>query len=55
MTMGQLIECLLGKVCALTGNLGDGTPFRGTSVETIADALQAQGFSRYGKEKMYSG
>lgn len=55
MTMGQLIECLLGKVCALTGNLGDGTPFRGTSVETIADALQAQGFSRYGKEPMYSG
>ena len=55
MTIGQLMECLLGKVCALKGCFGDGTPFRGTSAEDIADELERQGFSRDGKEQLYSG
>ena len=27
MTIAQLIECILGKVCCETGNIGDGTAF----------------------------
>ena len=55
MTIAQLLECVLGKACALRGQHGDGTPFRGTSAEAICDALEAEGFRRDGKETMYSG
>ena len=55
MTIAQLMECVLGKACALAGRFGDGTPFRGTSAEDIASALEAQGFRKDGKEIMYSG
>ena len=55
MTIGQLMECLLGKACSLKGARGDGTPFTGVSAETIADALEQEGFRRDGKEVMYSG
>lgn len=55
MTIAQLLESVLGKACAIRGQFGDGTPFRGTSAEHIADALEAEGFRRDGKEVMYSG
>jgi len=55
MTIGHLIECLLGKTCALEGKYGDGTPFNSISVETIAEALKQHGYSKYGSEQMYSG
>ena len=55
MTIGHLIEWLLGKTCALEGKYGDGTPFNSISVETIAEALKEHGYSKYGSEQMYSG
>ena len=55
MTIGQLMECLLSKVSAQTMEIGDGTPFRGVSIECIADNLQTQGYQRYGNEKLYNG
>ena len=55
MTIGHLIECLLGKTCALKGKYGDGTPFNNVSVETIASALKECGYNKYGSEQMYSG
>jgi DNA-directed RNA polymerase beta subunit len=55
MTIGQLFECLLGKVAAGTGYEGDGTPFSGLSVEQIADALHKTGYQRQGYERMYCG
>jgi len=56
MTIGQLIECLLGKVSSLDGNEGDATPFMdGVNVELFAQKLHARGYQKYGNEKMYSG
>ena len=55
MTIGQLVETLMGKAAALTGKIGDGTPFNGTSVEDIGDLLESLGMQRHGGEVMYSG
>lgn len=54
MTIGMLVEMLLGRECATSGNLGDGTPFRGTSVQHIADELERHGVSRYSTDTMYN-
>lgn len=55
MTIGHLIEALLGKVSALVGEEGDGTPFSDITVEEISEQLQAQGYQRHGLETMYNG
>ena len=55
MTIGELIEGVLGKSAALLGKRGDGTAFRGTSAEDIAETLHSLGFHRGGKEQLYDG
>lgn len=55
MTLGQLIECLLGKVCAIKGVYGDATPFSGVDIEKINKELVAAGFEEYGNDTMYNG
>lgn len=55
MTVGHLIECLLGKVAVLAGREGDATPFSGLKVEEIAEALESYGFAGDGTETMYNG
>ncbi|KAL0215715.1 hypothetical protein P9112_007899 [Eukaryota sp. TZLM1-RC] len=56
MTIGQLIECLLGKVSALTGREGDATPFEPTyTVQSIAENLHAAGYQRHGNEVLHNG
>jgi DNA-directed RNA polymerase II subunit RPB2 len=55
MTMAQLIESLLGKVCCLRGEDGDGTPFNGTRVEDIAARLAQHGFESRGNEQLHNG
>jgi len=55
MTIAQLIECLLGKCCAIYGGFGDGTPFNGTSVHDIADRLKEVGYEEHGNEILYNG
>lgn len=55
MTLGQLMECLLGKLCSITCEVGDATAFGDTSVEDVSDALRAEGFDGMGNETMYSG
>lgn len=55
MTIGQLVETLMGKAAALTGKIGDGTPFNDISVDDIGDLLASLGMQRHGGEVMYSG
>jgi len=53
MTVGHLLDTLMGKACAAEGAFGDGTPYAGTDLEALGDALEARGFSRLGDEVAY--
>ena len=55
MTIGHLLECLLSKVSALEGLIGDGTPFCDLKIETIAQRLEKFQFNKYGWETMFNG
>ena len=55
MTIGQLMECLLGKLCTIQGEIGDGTPFRGTSINQISAELEKYGYDSLGNETLYNG
>lgn len=55
MTIGQLIECLLGKVSAINGTEGDATPFTEVTVEEIASKLLEAGYQSHGWELMHNG
>ncbi|AYV85569.1 MAG: intein-containing dna-directed rna polymerase subunit 2 [Satyrvirus sp.] len=55
MTIGQLIECLMAKVCAIKGVYGDATPFTGVDIEQINKELVDAGYEEWGNETMYNG
>jgi len=55
MTIGQIIECVLGKVVANKGTEADGTPFGGLDIESVKDELEKLGYNRNGTEEMYNG
>ncbi|CAN1221821.1 DNA-directed RNA polymerase II subunit RPB2 [Linum grandiflorum] len=60
MTIGQLIECLMGKVAAHMGKEGDATPFTDvtfwvTQVDNISKVLHKCGYQMRGFETMYNG
>jgi len=55
MTIGQLMECLLGKLCCVEGKQGDATPFRGASIHQIGDELEKYGYDRLGNETLFNG
>ena len=58
MTISQLIECALGKVCCEEGTFGDATPFSSNSTkiaEDVCNRLEACGFQKHGYETMYNG
>ena len=41
MTIAQLLECILGKVCSLYGNFGDATTFNKINVDDLTTILQS--------------
>lgn len=53
MTIGQLMETLMGKACAMWGTYGDSTPFTSCQVEDIANLLEQTGMEKYGNEILY--
>ena len=56
MTIGQLIECILGKSCTILGAEGDSTPFTNMDPKKISDILSNEcGFEPYGNEVLYNG
>ena len=55
MTVGQLIESLLGKLCCLEGKIGNGTPFNNLRPEQIGEELKRFGFQSRGCELMFNG
>jgi DNA-directed RNA polymerase II subunit RPB2 len=54
MTIGQLMECIMGKACTAIGTTGDATPFTELTIEDIAKALDKTGIERYGNEILYN-
>lgn len=57
MTMGQLMEQIMGKVGVKIGSHVDGTAFmnEGTPAKAAGDLLEVLGFERYGNEMLYNG
>jgi len=55
MTIAQLMETMFGKVCAETGNLGDGTPYSHLKIEDLKEHMLKLGMHSYGNELLYNG
>ena len=57
MTIGQLVECLLGKTCAMFGGFGDCTAFinKGSKIKVFGELLLHQGYHSSGNEILYNG
>jgi DNA-directed RNA polymerase II subunit RPB2 len=58
MTVNQLLECILGKVCCAKGEYGDATPFTSSSTniaEKLCNDLGMCGMDKHGLETMYNG
>jgi len=55
MTIGQLMECILGKASATLGGYSDCTPFNKVPYDKICSILEANGLNYTGDEILYSG
>ena len=55
MTIAQLLECIVGKSCAIGGYMGDGTAFNHNDVNSISQGLESLGFQGQGNEVLYNG
>jgi DNA-directed RNA polymerase beta subunit len=57
MTIGQIVESLFGKVCALYGAYGDCTAFqvKGSNSNVYGPLLTKQGFHSSGNQLLYNG
>ncbi len=55
MTVAQLLECLLGKTCSLSGYNGDSTAFNEKNTNNISKILENLGFEGKCNEVLYNG
>lgn len=55
MTIGQIIECLVGKNACLRRMQADGTPFEDRDIEDVKKQLEELGYNQNGVEEMYNG
>ena len=57
MTIGQLLETLMGKTCAMYGGFGDCTAFmnKGSKHQIFGSLLENIGYNSTGNEILYSG
>ena len=55
MTIAQLFENVLGKVCCETGHQGDGTAFNKLNFKSIEELLKKYNFDKHGNEVLYNG
>jgi DNA-directed RNA polymerase II subunit RPB2 len=56
MTIGQLLECLMGKACCTHGLRGDGTPFTGLDIGEVSKYLVNEcKMHPQGNEILYNG
>jgi len=57
MTIGQLIETVMGKACLNYGGFGDCTAFmnKGSKISLFGDALQNVGLQSKGEQMLYNG
>ncbi|KAG2425004.1 hypothetical protein HXX76_014162 [Chlamydomonas incerta] len=55
MTVGQLLESLMGKAGTCMGSYGDATPFQGVTAEGLCQRLREHGFEGMGNEILYNG
>ena len=57
MTIGQLVECLFGKACAIYGAYGDCTAYaqKGSNYKTYGEMLTKMDFHCSGNQLLYNG
>ena len=57
MTIGQLVETLMGKACSLYGGFGDCTAFmnKGSKTKIFGNMLQNVGYHSSGNQLLYNG
>ena len=55
MTVGKLLETLLGKVAVSSGQVQDATPFVSFDFEKFKETLRRYGMNELGNEVMYNG
>ena len=55
MTIGQLLESLIGKVGIIRGEYVDATPFNEINLDEAFDILEKNGYNKYGYETLYCG
>jgi DNA-directed RNA polymerase II subunit RPB2 len=57
MTIGQLVECITGKACAVYGGFGDCTAFvnKGSKIGVFGELLTQVGYHSSGNEILYNG
>lgn len=54
-SMGQFLEGLLAKVCAIEGHFSDGSNFSNIDVKKVGAILEKYGFNKSGTEKLRCG